>query len=149
MLRVRQATEDDRLSLFKLCVHMHKETDFSHLQLNPEKLIHQLGAWIHDRVALVADNEGELIGMMFATVAPPWWSDEPFVTEDLLYVLPEHRGGRAAYMLIRELVHWTKKQGMKHIRTGVSTGTGRGAERLYEHFGFNYVGSNYVAHFQE
>jgi GNAT superfamily N-acetyltransferase len=149
MLRVRRATEEDRIHVFKLAVQMHGETDFSHLQLNPEKLIHQLGVWIHQRVALVATDGDKLVGMMFATVAPPWWSDDNFLTEDFLYVLPEYRGGRAAYMLIRELVHWAKTAGIRHIRTGVSTGTGRGAERLYEHFGFSYTGANFVAHFQE
>jgi len=149
MLKIRRATEDDRLSLFKLSLSMHRETDFQHLTLNPQKLLDNLGVWIHQQIGLVVTDDDVVVGMLFASVQTPWFSDETYGTEDLLYVLPEYRGTRAGYMLVREFMREMKERGVQHIRGGVSTGTGLGAERLYEHFGMKHMGGNFIAHLKE
>jgi GNAT superfamily N-acetyltransferase len=149
MLKVRRATEEDRLSLFKLSLAMHNETDFQHLTLNPQKLLDNLGVWIHQQIALVVTDEDFVVGMLFASVQTPWFSDESYGTEDLFYVLPGYRGSRAGYMLMREFMRVMKQSQVRHIRGGVSTGTGPGAERLYEHFGLKHMGGNFIAHLKE
>ena len=149
MLKVRRATEDDHLDLFKLAVQMHRETDFQHFTLNPEKLFNSIGNWIHHEsgICLVAIKDNTLVGMMFGTIMPTWFSDDLVAREDLLFVRPDHRGGRTAYILVRSFMEAVKGAGIKHVQTGVSTGSGQGAERLYRHFGLTYMGGNFVAHF--
>jgi GNAT superfamily N-acetyltransferase len=149
MLTVRRATEDDHLDLFKLLVPMHRETDFQHYVLNPEKSFASLGNWIHNKnnLCFVAINEVKIVGAMFGTVAPLWFSDELVAREDLLYVHPDYRGGRAAYILAKAFLEAAKSAGIKHVQAGVSTGLGQGAERLYRHLGMTYMGGNFVAHF--
>jgi len=147
MLRVRRATEDDRLNLFKLCIQMHQETDFQAVALNPEKVINSLGLWINGNLSLVVVKDSDIVGMLFASVNTPWFSDERYATEDILYVTPEYRGTRAGYLLVRGFMDWVKQTGVKHVRAGVSTGTGPAAERLYRHFGMSYMGGNFIAHF--
>ena len=146
MLQTRHATEEDRLDLFKLCIQMHKETDFRHFPINPEKLLNNLGHWIHSGLSLLVVDDGKIVGMLFASIRNSWFSDDNYAAEDILYVLPEYRGTRAAFMLVRGLNHWVKQIGIKHLTAGVSTGTGPGAERLYKHFGMNHMGGNFVAH---
>lgn len=147
MLKIRPGTESDVVNLFKLCVQMHRETDFKHISINPEKVISNLGFWINDGLLLVAEKDDKLIGMMFASVKKPWFSDEEYATEDILYVVPEYRGTRAGFLLVRGLLDWVKEKGFKHVRAGVSTGTGQAAEKLYRHFGMEYMGGNFIAHF--
>lgn len=145
MTIVRNAIEADRLPLFKLAVAMHGETDFRHLRFNPEKALQSLHALIHDpmRLLLVAEHEGEVVGMLAACRLDLSFSDDPVAAEELFYVAPEHRGGMAAFKLIHTFVGWADLQGMKQVRAGVATGIGRAAERLYQHFGLRYVGGNF------
>jgi GNAT superfamily N-acetyltransferase len=147
MLRIRRATEDDRIALFKLSVHMHRETDYRHVSVNPEKLLTNLSLWLNDGLLLVVEKEQQVVGMLFASVRKPWFSDDDYASEDILYVVPEFRGTRAGYMLVRGLVEWVREKGIRHLRAGVSTGTGQAAEKLYRHFGMNFMGSNFIAHF--
>lgn len=150
MITIRQATQDDVLDVFKMCIAMHQETQFKAFELNPLKMVNSISAWAGGAMLLVAEKvtetARELVGMMVASVFEPWYSQEKMAVEELLYVKPEYRGGRAAFMLVREFVTWAGRSGAKHIRAGASTGTGDAAEKLYRHFGFEYVGGNYFAH---
>lgn len=149
MTEIRPATEADRFPLFRLCVAMVEETDFSNYVLNPQKMIDNIGVWIHNSLALVAERDGELVGVILGKIATPWYSDEIAAVEDFFYVKPEHRGSRAGYMLVRGFNEWAKKQGALHVRAGVSSGCGDAGGRLYEHFGMKFMGGNYVAHTKE
>lgn len=154
MIKVRRATEADRFSVFKLCVSMHRETDFSNITLNPQKCLDGIGQWIHYGLLLVAENdEGDLIGLFAAQMQAPWFSDEPVAAEDLFYVIPEYRGTRAGYLLFKGFMEWAKEQQasrrVKHIRASVATGIGPAAERLYEHFGLKRMGGTFSAHLKE
>lgn len=147
---VRACTPDHHLGAFKLACAMHRETDFRAFEFSPEKAHSGLGAWVNlpDRnVLLLAMRGDDAIGMLAASIRDPWFSFEPFVTEDFLYVRQDERGSRAAFMLMRALVAWVRERGVRHMRAGVATGTGEQAGRLYEHFGMRFVGGNYSAHF--
>lgn len=146
MLKVRRAVEADRLPVFKMCVWMHRETDFKHFELNPHKLLDGVGNWIHGATLFLAEDGDQPVGMLAACVKDSWFSDEPFASEELFYVIPEYRGTRAAFLLMRSYMSWAKDQGIKHIRAGVATGGAPGAERLYEHFGMQRTGGNFVTH---
>jgi len=149
---VRLAVEADRLPIFKLSVHMHQETDFSSYHFDPQKAINNIGAWIHggdERFLLVAEKDGVVVGMLFAALKRPWFGDDLLASEEVFYVQPEHRGSRAAYILMREFCSIAKARGARHLRAGVATGSGPAAERLYQHFGMHYVGGNFSAHLIE
>lgn len=148
MTTIRRATEADRLALFKLCVAMHRDTDFQHYRLNPEKLLHSLGYWIHDTRALllVAERDGVVIGFFMAKLTQPWFSDDLCAVEDCFFVLAEHRGTRAGYLLVRGFTEWAAEHGAEHSRAGVTSGRGEAGGRLYEHFNLQFMGGNYIAH---
>jgi len=146
MLKVRRAIESDRLPVFKMCVYMHQETDFRHFELDPEKLLDGVGAWIHNSVLFVVEDDDKPVGMLAAAIKETWFGPESFASEELFYVIPEYRGTRAAFLLMKAYMSWAEEQGIKHIRAGVATGGAPGAERLYEHFGMQRMGGNYVAH---
>lgn len=143
-LRVRRAVEADRLGLFKLAVAMHRETSFRAYAFNPQKAIDSLGAWIHGGLMVVAEKDGQVVGMLAGSKHSPWFSDDKVVSERLFYVAADHRGGRAGYMLMREFMAWARENAPCHVSAGVATGTGPAAERLYEHFGMTYQGGNFA-----
>lgn len=146
MLKVRRAIEADRLPVFKMCVLMHRETDFRNFELDPEKLLNGVGNWIHTQALFVVEDGDNVVGMLAATIRETWFGPEPFASEELFYVIPEYRGTRAAFLLMKAYMSWAEEQGVKHIRAGVATGGAPGAERLYEHFGMQRMGGNYVTH---
>lgn len=151
-MKIRQATDTDRLALFKLAVAMHRETDFRAFLLDPEKTAAGLLYWTthQDGLALLAEHDGAgPVGFFLAKVTTPWFSNDLTAVEDCFYVLPEHRGSRAAYMLVREFMAWAKERGALHVRAGVSSGCGPAGERLYQHFGMKNMGGNFVAHWKE
>lgn len=150
MTTIRRATEADRMALFKLCIAMHRDTDFRHYTLAPQKLLDALGYWIHDAQALllVAERDGALIGFFMAKLTRPWFSDDLCAVEDCFFVLPEHRGSRAGYLLVRGFVDWAAEHQALHSRAGVTSGKGEAGGRLYEHFNLIHMGGNYIAHHQ-
>jgi L-amino acid N-acyltransferase YncA len=144
---VRRATEDDRFALFKLAVAMHRETDYSAMRFDPAKALDRLGAWLHspEGVMLVAESDGEVVGMLAATCRAPWFSDELMASEDLFFVRPDKRAGRTALRLLQAFINGAESLGVRHIRAGIATGkAGAPAARLYEHVGFTLSGGSYA-----
>jgi GNAT superfamily N-acetyltransferase len=146
MTEIRPATESDRFPLFKLAVAMHEETDFKSLDFDPQRALHNLGAWMHDdrNLMLVAERDGEIVGMMAANTNMPWFSSDLIASEDLLFVREDCRGSPIGYRLMRAFMGWARTMKVKHIRAGFSTGKpGKSAGRLYEVMGFHKVGDSY------
>jgi GNAT superfamily N-acetyltransferase len=144
-MQVRRATEDDRLALFKLAAAMHAETQFKGMRFDAQKSIDNLGRWIHEEqgLMLVADDGGDIVGMLAARVFSPWFSDDRMAHEELFYVRADKRGTRAGFKLMVEFVAWAKTTDANYIGAGVATATGGAAERLYKHFGLGFIGGNY------
>ena len=145
----RIATENDRLALFKLAAQMHVETDFRFYDFDPGVAISGLGNWLGtdpNSVMFVADIDGEVIGMLGATLRGTWFGRDKLASEELFYVLPEHRGSGAAQQLLQSFCDWAAEVGAQHLRAGVATGSGPAAETLYQRFGMHYVGGNFSAH---
>lgn len=148
-ITVRLATEEDRFGLFKLAALMHRETDFSRYDFEPMKALDGLGSWIHgapNRYMIVAERDGEVIGMMSMAIKDTWFGNDLMASEEVFYVRPDCRGSRAAFSMMREFCRIANERGAKHLRAGVATGSGPAAEKLYQHFGMHYVGGNFSAH---
>ncbi len=98
-----------------------------------------------DIYAAIAERDGVPIGAVAAYTLPCHFSDG-FVAFDLfVYVEPEHRGGKAAFLLIDSYEKWAKQHDVIEICLGVSTGihpekTGS----FYERLGYEKVGCNFV-----
>jgi GNAT superfamily N-acetyltransferase len=146
---VRPAVEQDRLAVFKLCAAMHAETDFRYYQFDPEMAIHGVGMWLgHDpsRVLYLAERNGEIAGMLGTLVSHPWFGPEVTLRDEIFYVAPKHRGGRAAYLLMKKFFERAQEVGAKHLMSGNTSGVSEAAERLYAHFGMKRTGGNYCLH---
>lgn len=130
---------------------MHAESDFKHFNFDPQAAWDGLGAWLcdnHTKVMFVAEKDGQVVGMLAACLIATWFGSDVAASEELFFVHPEHRGSRAALVLMKSFCEWAKDAGAKHLRAGVATGTGKAAERLYQHVGMHYVGGNFSKHLQ-
>jgi GNAT superfamily N-acetyltransferase len=89
----------------------------------------------------VVESKGKLIGFMFAGMCAYDYRAGLFTTQKVLFVSPENRGSRAATLLVKELIRWSKSIGAVEIKGGNDNGfnSDRTAEFL-EHFGFERVG---------
>ena len=145
----RIATENDRLAIFKLAAQMHLETDFRFYDFDPGIAIAGLGDWLGgdpNSVMFVAEADGEVVGMLGATLRSTWFGRDKLASEELFYVAVAQRGSGAAQQLLQSFCDWAEEVGAQHLRAGVATGSGPAAEKLYQRFGMHYVGGNFSLH---
>ena len=147
-LSVRKATPEDAMGVFKLCAAMHAETDFKHCQFSPERVFGTISQWIaaETNAVFIAVKDGAPVGMLVGQLTQQWYSEDLFAIEKIFFVAPEHRGSRAAYMLVREFFQWGCDSHAKHITAGIASGSGEAGARLYQKFGMKCLGSNFAIH---
>lgn len=89
----------------------------------------------------VAEDKGEVVGMLVCDFYEYRAADGLWTSQEVLFVRPEKRGGRAAALLMRELIAWSKMLGAREIIGGNDNefNSDRTAKFL-EHFGFYRVG---------
>lgn len=89
----------------------------------------------------VAEQENEVYGMLVCDFYEYRAADGLFTVQEVLFVRPEKRGGRAAALLMKELISWSKMLGAREIIGGNDNefNSDRTAKFL-EHFGFKRVG---------
>lgn len=143
-IRLREATTADRPELDRMAIAMAKESPrFSAFPVSLPK-IHALVDNMQanpNALVLVADDGDGLAGMLLGFVVPHFFSDALTASELVVYVDPEHRGGRTGLRLIQRFESWAAGRGAAEIVLGVSTEVD--AERtaaLYERLGYERSG---------
>lgn len=98
-------------------------------------------------IVAYADTEpvGLTLGMSWEH---PLFTGKP-VSDLLVYVVPEHRGGMAGVRMIRMLEAWARKRGADGMMLGQSTGVGdiERVRALYERMGYRLTGVNAMKEF--
>ena len=93
-------------------------------------------------VVLVVEHDDQLIGGFVGRIGGDWFNGNKIAFDDVLYVAPEFRKSRAAYMLIQAFIRWAQLMGADRIQCGTTTGVESAAcIRLYKHFGFTEYGT--------
>ncbi|WP_186187909.1 GNAT family N-acetyltransferase [Burkholderia gladioli] len=122
---IRDATVDDIPSLVELGARMAAESPrYRRLAFSGEKLaalFTRLIEW-EDGFLMVAEHDGEQVGVMAACVLEHWMSTDRVASEFGLFVLPEHRGRPSALRLARAYQSWARTRGAREITFGISTG---------------------------
>lgn len=93
-------------------------------------------------VLIVKDEEGKILGGFMGGLIEEWQSDSLMAFDYCLFVRPEHRGSRVAYMLIKAFIEWAKEQGANYIQCGTATGIDTEKTiNFYTKMGFSHTGS--------
>jgi GNAT superfamily N-acetyltransferase len=139
---IRKAIQTDIPSLLKLADLLVKETSYSHIEPSKKRIKTTIETMINNGFAMVAEVDGEVIGVMLGDVYTPWYSEDKLGIDYTLFVMPKHRNGLIAFKLITAFKKWAVSMGAKQIRCGIGTGV-KNVGRLYERLGFKNVGNWY------
>ena len=93
-------------------------------------------------VIFLVEHQEQIIGGFVGRIGGDWFNNTKIPFDDVLYVAPEFRKSRAAYMLIQAFIRWAQLMGANRIQCGTTTGVESAAcIRLYKHFGFTEYGT--------
>ncbi len=143
---IREATPSDLSAMIAMSKAMHLESPvFSSLTWD-EGLVAYHGLnniTNNDCLALVADVDGQLIGMLLASVSRHFFSYDLMTIDSALYVKPENRGGSVMARMILAYVAWAKVKGAVRVVIGHSTGVKKDkAVAYYQKLGFTHCGDS-------
>jgi GNAT superfamily N-acetyltransferase len=145
MIHVRRAVAGDVAALLPLCRQFHAESPV-HSQLafddaKVERLIRNAIDELDWLAAVACDDEGAIVGMLLLYCLEGFFTREREVGDLTFWVAPEHRGGRAAWLMLSEAVKWGETKGASRIQIGITTGINHDqAERFFGKFGFERTG---------
>lgn len=87
------------------------------------------------------EKDGALIGAMLAFCGAMIFSSVMMASDLGLYVYPEHRGTKAAYLLMKEFESWAKAQNCRYAVLGVTAGINNDAALgFYKKMGYSDLG---------
>jgi GNAT superfamily N-acetyltransferase len=136
-----RAKQEHFEQLFALIEQMVAESVFSFAPVSKVK-IQQLFSY-PKCATFLAFNDNKCIGFVSAAISPFFFSDYERATDAGLYVLPEHRGGKTAFKLLKAIENWAKEMGVKELCMGQSVGVNiENTKKFYEHNGYQIGGFN-------
>jgi GNAT superfamily N-acetyltransferase len=136
---IRNATIDDLDVFLSLGGKMHEESTVSYPPIDKEHIRKYLDMAVSMPeifLNLIAEDGGP-IGMLTAVAGPYSFSPEIRTSSDVLFVLPEKRGGRTAILLVKRFNEWSDSIGAVSATMSVATGiTPERTGRFFEMMGF-------------
>lgn len=106
--------------------------------VTPEQARARLAAMAGTEQVLLAEANGEAIGLLSLRIVPYLAEDVPFAEVTELYVEPGHRRGRIGMLLMAEAEHVARQRGcgVMHVR---AWHTNEGAHAFYRAVGYESV----------
>lgn len=147
MYRVEHALISDIPDLLEIAVSFWNESPtYKQRPINIEKVKTQLQTLIlypsQGCVLLVLDGDDNILGGFMGGLQEEWQSDSLMAFDYCLFVKPEYRGGRSAYLLIKAFTEWAKAQGATWIQCGTATKIQTEKTiNFYKKMGFEHTGS--------
>lgn len=147
MYRVEKALINDIPELLEIAVGFWNESpSYQQRPINLNKVKTQLQTLIlypsQGCVLIVLDDEDNILGGFMGGLQEEWQSDSLMAFDYCLFVKPEYRGGRAAYLLIKSFIEWAKEAGATWIQCGTATQINTDKTiSFYKKFGFEHTGS--------
>ena len=145
-MSARLATEADRVEFLRLG-RSHAAEFVADLGFDDEIAGQTFQAYIDtaEPTIFVVGDSGRLSGYLLAHIHGYSFTSGVFVSQELIYVVPDKRGTRAAARLIRAFIQWGEALNAKQIFFGISNNfQPERTARLFEHFGAQRVGFNLV-----
>lgn len=94
-----------------------------------------------DPTIFVVEQRGEVIAFMLASIYSYRAASGLFTVQEVLFVRPDRRGTRAAALLMKNLIAWSRQLGAREIIGGNDNSfQSERTARFLGHFGFEQVG---------
>lgn len=140
-------SQDDIDAMMALGRRLHGESRFRDVPLDDGRMaeIGRRGLAGGNPGLLIAEHDGTLVGMAIVVLGEYFFSPARTATVQLLYVVPEARGGSAAVKLLRALRRWAADNHAHDLHVNVTTAIDAArTDRFLRHMGFRQTGGNYV-----
>lgn len=141
---VRPITDRDRSAVLRLAHALHKESPrYRDIAFSEGKAIAVIVQMIHHGGGFVAEQQGEIVGMIGGMLTEYYFSMERFAADFALYITPEHRKSFLASRLVRAFERWAFSLGAREVTLGISTEIHpERTVRVYERLGYKLSGYN-------
>lgn len=117
MISVRDMKFDDVPDVYKLLVALFDESAIPGQNIDFSKGVKHLYDLVEtpglNKVFLAIDD-GKIVGVMKCFLSSYWYSNDCRAVHEILYVIPEKRGGTAAIMLLGAFERWAMDAGAIH-----------------------------------
>ena len=141
-MKIRHATKYDAKQIIDMLWNYHDSGSIEGLSVPNENTAVKILTMIiaGAGVALVAEKEQGLVGMLLAFKAPFLWDNSKFTMNEIAYwVEPEHRGGTAGYRLLAEYVNYCDEQVAEGQIISYTMSQLNGQDLNYSRFGFKPI----------
>jgi GNAT superfamily N-acetyltransferase len=146
-VNIRPANGDDVPAVIALGFQMHQESAYNFLPFDSDKVHRFILSHIEhpeSHCALVAEDEGAVIGMLGGYISDYFFCDEKVACDTVFFVHQAHRSSTAAARLVRAFREWAEARRVREICLAISSGTrAERTGRFYELMGFRCVGGVY------
>jgi hypothetical protein len=146
MATYRRPVPADLPQLMRLSKEMHGETSFQSLSFSPSKTATELMSFIvnPDLFMLVAEQEGEIVGMVAAFLSEPYFSDDLAVYDHVWFVSKAARGSMVGPRLLNYLTEWGRLCKAKTIFVTLGSDVDQDrVGKLVERLGYDRLGGYY------
>lgn len=140
-MKIRPATKFDLPDVIRMLKEYRDACPLDEIKLaNNEEYINTVfNGIIHGAgIALVADYEGEVVGMLLAIRAPSIWDPKIYLMKEMCYwVDPEHRMTSAGFKLLKKYVEACEaEKAAGHISVFTVSKMTTSPDLKYDRFGF-------------
>jgi GNAT superfamily N-acetyltransferase len=147
-LVIRNLSRRDISAALELCKAMHQETVYAFLPFDEIKVQNTIQRYLSDPAKYFAGvalyDEHKVVGVLAGYLTTYPFCDEKLASDQMFFVVPDSRGGRAAVGLQKAFKAWAKQVGAREIRIGVSSGVSiERANSFLRRLGMTDVGSNF------
>ena len=126
-------------NIYDVIIEMHGNTKYSKFTTNENKIKEMIKASLKNGF-IYYDGMCLLIGSVFT----PWFCDDIFASDTLLYTRKEHRGKGLAKIAAKTFIQWAQENGATQISFGQSTGVNeKEFNKMADSLGLNKVGAVY------
>lgn len=143
MIEIREGRQSDIQQAVELGKSYHKESGLGSMEFNELKAYGLCEYLLQSGLGLVAEDNGQLVGMMGAIITSHIFSDTPIAQDVLIYVKPDYRGQGISGRLVDVYVIWARDKGVKpeNIFLGINSGIkSEQTENKYKTLGFQRFG---------
>lgn len=145
---IRKAAKEDIPVLVEMSSAMHQESPrFRSVPFDAKVMGIFLGLLMEQDGAcvFVSEDEGKVVGMFAGLTCPYFFSLDSYSCDIGLYVVPDMRGKRHAFALIRVYEEWAAGKGVKQENITLTLGASN-EEKMHEFFrrlGYVEIGALY------
>ncbi|MEN8419336.1 GNAT family N-acetyltransferase [Acinetobacter baumannii] len=142
-MKLRVATLNDIPTLVEFGKSFIDEApNYQNRHYCPESAEDHFKKLLKEGVIFVVEHNGVLCGGFAGGIGKDWFNNQKIAFDYVMYVKPDFRKTRVAYMLVTAFINWAKILKADRIQCGTTTGVeSLGCIRLYKHFGLREYGT--------